>query len=788
VKISLNWLKQYFSTEINHEVLVKSFNLMSQEVSGLHKFMEIDNLVVGHVTELRKHPDADKLSVCTVDIKEEKLQIICGAPNVDVNQKVIVAKVGAVLPGNFKIKKAKIRGIESFGMICSLAELGIQEFDAEEKGIYVLNSEAEIGADPIEFMNLDDYVLELDLTANRSDLLSMRGVAYDVACMLNLSLDFHEPMVIRETTENPVNIYTQTKDSTVYYGQIIENIKVKDSPYWMKARLMASGIRPINNVVDITNYVMLEYGQPLHAFDYDKINSDRIIVREAQEDEVLITLDGSKRELKQGDIVITDGERPIALAGVMGGLDTEIDVNSNRVLLESAVFNPVKVRKTANRLNLKSESSSRFEKGIDASKTLEALNYACELLKKYADAIIVGFPSYYNTEKPKNNVIKLSLDKLNSVTGYDFNEDVVKDILDRLRFKYKYRNKTFSVTPPSRRPMGSYQDIIEEIVRINGYDKIPISIPITPTQGGLNRSQFLRREVRRYLVDRGLTETKTYSLVSEELSTKYDTEYIKPISILNALTKEREYLRHSLLPSMLNVAVYNSARKINDIFLFEIGNTYYQDKEVRRLAIVTTGKIDVSAWQKQNQSVDFYHLKGIIESLLEKLKVENYSFEVSKDAIPNLHPGISANLLIDKQIIGFMGKLHPEEEMRIGLKDVYVCELELDKVISSVLNNEVLYQEISKYPSVKRDIAIVIDKEINASEVIKVIKNDNQKLLKDVEIFDLYTDEKMGNSKSLALTLEFSSDNRTLETKEVDKQIDKILESLKVKLNAELRS
>ncbi|MDT8337471.1 MAG: phenylalanine--tRNA ligase subunit beta, partial [Candidatus Izemoplasmatales bacterium] len=453
MKISLNWLNQYFEQNIDKDILVKKFNLMSQEVAGLDKLIDIDGLVIGHVKSLKKHEDADKLSVCIVDVGDEELQIICGAPNVAADQKVIVAKVGVVLPSNFKLKKAKIRGVESNGMICSLAELGIQEFDNEEKGIYVLGSDAIPGDDPIKYLHLDDYVLDLDLTANRSDLLSIRGVAYDTASMLNLNFELTEPKVVRKTSENPVSIFTQTKSSTVYYGQILENIVIKDSPYWMKSRLLACGIRPINNVVDITNYVMLEYGQPLHAFDYDKIQSDRIIVREAVENETILTLDGEKRNLIAGDIVITDGNKPIALAGVMGGLETEIDNNSKRILLESAVFNPVKIRKTANRLNLKSESSSRFEKGIDSSQTLEALNYACELLVKYAKAIVVGLPSYYNTVKIKNKTINLSLEKLNSVTGYNYSEEVVEDILKRLRFKFKLRNDIFKVTIPSRRPM-----------------------------------------------------------------------------------------------------------------------------------------------------------------------------------------------------------------------------------------------------------------------------------------------------------------------------------------------
>ena len=788
MKISLNWLNQYFSQDIDPKILVKKFNLMSQEVAGLKKLVDIDGLVIGHVKSLKKHEDADKLSVCIVDVGDEELQIICGAPNVAENQKVIVAKSGVVLPGNFKIKKAKIRGVESNGMICSLAELGIQEFDSSEKGIYVLGDDALVGKDPLEYLHLKDFVLELDLTANRSDLLSMRGVAYDTATMLDLDLQFNLPNVIREASENPISIYTQTKSSTAYYGQVLENIQIKESPYWIKSRLIASGIRPINNVVDITNYVMLEYGQPLHAFDYDLVKSAKIIVREAFKDETIITLDGENRKLIAGDVVITDGEKPIALAGVMGGLETEINEGSKRVLLESAIFNPVKVRRTASRLNLKSESSSRFEKGVDPESTLPALNYACELLVKYANAVVVGEPSYYNTHAKKKNIISLSMDKLNSVTGVNFDSETVESILNKLRFKFKFRNDEFKVTVPSRRPMDSYQDLIEEIVRINGYDKIPTTIPLTPTQGGLNKTQRTKRTIRDYFVNRGFYETRTYSLVSEELAVAFDQEVLKTIKILNPLTKEREHLRHSILPSLQNVLAYNKARKIDDVFIFEMANTYFEDNEVTKLAILMHGKLDSSSWQKPNSSIDFYHLKGLIETLFKTLKITDYDFSISEVPLVKLHPGISAIIKVNNEKVGFLGRLHPEEEHKLGIDNIYVSEIDLLKIVDNSLKANLIYQEISKYPSIERDIAFFIDKDVLASEIINCINSVSKKILNSIEIFDVYYDKNLENQKSIALRLKFSSNSRTLETTEVDDQIQKIVSTLNKDLKAILRN
>ncbi len=786
MKVSLNWLNEYIEEKLDEQQLVTNFNLKSQEVSGLSKLVDVEGLVIGKVISLEKHPEADKLSVCLVDVKTEILQIICGAPNVDKDQLVIVARINTLLPGNFKIKKAKIRGIESFGMICSLDELGISEFESTEKGIYVLGKDAIVGENPLEYLCLDDLVLELDLTANRQDLLSMRGVVYDVCAMLNLKPNFKEPRLIREAIENPVSIFTKTKNSTAYYGQVLENVEIKESPYWIKSRLIASGLRPINNVVDITNYVMLEYGQPLHAFDYDLIKSDRIIVREANVGETLITLDGETRILLPDDLVITDGEKPIALAGVMGGLETEINSGTKRILLESAVFNPTMVRKTANRLNLKSESSTRFEKGVDSSKTLEAMERACELLIRLAGAVVVGKPSFYNTESFEDKTVVLSLSKLKSVTGYDYLTEDVENIFDRLRLKYKTKNEDFYVRVPKRLRHETYQDLIEEIVRLHGFDKIPSTIPKTPTLGGLNNKQKFRRMIRSFLVDRGLIECRNYNLLSYEQATKYDKTLIEPVKILNPLNKEREYLRHSTIPSLTNVLKYNKARKIDDVLVFELGFGYYQNEEKELLGILINGSLDTIEWQVQGSKIDFYVIKGLLESLFKRLGITDYQILSPHEKIVNLHPGISADIKLKGNIIGFIGRFHPVEEKHIGVEDVFVAELDLDELFKC-FNQEIVFEPIGKYPSIKRDLALLIKDEISAQEVVEAIKKAAKKSLRGIEIFDFYKDEKMVDYKSLAFTLEFSKSDRTLEAVEVDLMIDQILVSLKKDLEVELR-
>ncbi|MFW5889011.1 MAG: phenylalanine--tRNA ligase subunit beta [Bacillota bacterium] len=789
MKISLNWLNEYLTEKIDDKLLVKNFNLKSQEVEGLYPLVEATNLTIGYVKTCKQHENADKLKVCEVDVKDKTLQIICGAPNVAQGQKVIVALPGAILPGNFKIKKTKIRGVVSNGMICSLAELKLADFDKFEKGIYVLDNQAEIGEDPLKYMGLDDKVLELDLTANRPDLLSIRGVAYDVKAMFDIDIKFKTPVVKREKTDEELNIFTQTEDASVYYGQIIKDIKIKESPYWLKSRLLASGIRPVNNVVDITNYVMLEYSQPLHAFDFAKVNSNKIIVRKANKNEVMITLDGIKRELLESDIVITDGKKPIALAGVMGGLDTEVSKTTSSILLESAVFDPVSVRKTSKRLALKSESSSRFEKGINHKLTKEALNRACELLIELAEAKVVGEPSFFNNAKAIKQVFTLTLTKLNSVTGYDFNTNTVENILKRLEFEYKLKGDEFIVNVPLRRlNFESYQDIIEEIVRIHGYDKISTTLPTTPTRGKLTKKQQFKRDIRNYFTGLGFYETNTYTLTDKEKAIKYDNVSRSLVKIMNPITTDRKYLRHSLIPALVDILVYNKARKLNDIFLFEIGKCYTKENEIELISGVLHGRYNYSLWQKKLNHTDFYLAKGIIESLFKNFKIDNYDFKIPSKKLANLHPGISTEIFINGEKIGWLGKLHPEEEKIIEEKDIYVYELELDKIFEAYNAVDLNFEEIVKYPSVSRDIAIVVDKNILVKDLLKTVKNISNNSLKSVEVFDVYVGDKLPkDKKSIALSLVFENKEKTLETNEVDKMIERIVKALTEEHNASLR-
>ncbi|MBU1144832.1 MAG: phenylalanine--tRNA ligase subunit beta [Firmicutes bacterium] len=789
MNISLNWLKELVDISVSSDALANKFNLMSSEVARLEKLVQATGLVIGHVLSCENHPNADKLHVCQVEVLNEVLQIICGADNVRQGLKVIVALDGAVLPGNFKIKKTKIRGVVSNGMICSLEELGIDKKYHQESGIHELPEDAPIGENPIEYMHLDDEVLELDLTPNRSDLLSMIGVAYDTKALLSSKVHFDEPDVSEESEKNPVAVFTETKGCKSYYARVIKNVTIKESPYWLKSRLIASGIRPINNIVDITNYVMLEYGQPLHAFDYDKIKTGKIVVRDAFDEEEMTTLDGKKRRLNSEDIVITDGEKVLALAGVMGGLDTEVVSTTSTILLESATFDPIKVRKTSKSQDLRSESSIRFERGLDPKRTAIAASRAAMLFKALADGKILKNVNYFDTHNYTELPIKLSLEQIRKVTGYAYKVMDLQDIFSRLSFEYQILGETFVVFIPSRRQdILTYQDLIEEVVRIFGYHAIPLSYPNTPTNGYLTLKQKLRRVIRNTLDDFGLDEVVTYSLVSKEKAVQFDLKKIPVIKLYNPMSEDKNHLRHSLLPSMLEVLSYNLSRKMENVHLFELGKGYLPSQEIELVSGVMTGLYHESLWQGKKESVDFYAMKGLLLALFEKVNIENILIAKPETDLPNMHPGICAEIIIGGKFVGFFGKLHPEMELNFNLPSTFVFELNLGLIVEASKQN-IIMEPIAKYPSVSRDIAIVLDANTNASEIVSVVKEAGKKTLHSVKIFDVYQGDKIEkDKKSVAISLVFQDYTKTLSTEEIDQIVNRIVKQLELKLSATLRS
>lgn len=786
MKVSLNHLKELVSTDITAEKLSELFNLHSGEVEEYYNLVEATNIVVGKVLSKEKHPDADKLSVCQVDIGGEISQIVCGAPNVDKDQMVIVSLPGAVLPGGFKIKASKIRGIESNGMICSLAELGLEKKFVYSDGIEVINEPCNPGDNPLEILHLNDQVIALDLTPNRADLLSVMGVAYDTAAILDTELTLRKVDIKEEEKECDVKIAIETENCSSYYARIIENIEVKESPRWMKSRLIAMGVRPINNIVDITNYVMLETGQPLHAFDYDLIPSKQITVRMAKEGEILKTLDEQERSLSEEDIVITDGEEAIALGGVMGGFTTEITETSKIVLLESAVFNPTNIRKTSRRLDLRSEASTRFERKVDPQRTQLALDLATELFQKYANGKVLKGNSNADNVDYTEKVVNTSAKQINDNLGSNLSKDEVMNILKRLRLNFTVEEDCLLVTLPSRRQdMTTYQDIVEEVGRIVGYDNLPLTLPSTVSKGSLTSSQLFRRELRNKLTGLGLTEVVTYSLIHENRVNDFTKQESTSTKVAMPMSLDRSTLTASPLVGIIDVLKYNTARKNNDLFLFELGKRYNENEKLV-LSGALTGLMTSTLWQGKKEVVDFFTVKGILDALFENMHLGHLEYEVTKD-YKNLHPGQSAIIKDRTGQVGFIGKLHPEYAKNHDLKDVYVFELEVER-LEEVRRVMKKVKEVNKFPEMVRDIAIVLDDSVYAKDVLEAINKAGKRMLLSSDIFDLYKGTPLNeNQKSLAIKLVFSDPKRTLETKEVDQRVNDILGVLKSRFNAELR-
>ncbi len=787
MKVSLNWLKELVDVNVSIKELADKFNIHSAEVEDYYALCNATNLVVGYVIEKTPHPNADKLSVCKVDIGGEISQIVCGAPNVDQGQKVIVSLPGAVLPGNFKIKKSVIRDVESNGMICSLEELGIDRKYHNEDGIHVLPSDVTVGSNAIEEMYLNDEVMELDLTPNRADLLSMMGLAYDTAAILNTKVHLNTPHVVEIEEENKVEIKLDTPNCMAYYVRVIKDIEIKESPLYMQSRLIAAGIRPINNVVDITNYVMLETGQPLHAFDYDLVDSKIITVRMAEDNENFKTLDGKERTLTKDDILITNNQKGIALGGVMGGFDTEIVDSSKTILLESAVFDPYHIRKTSARLDLRSEASNRFERKVDPARTVLALNMAADLFSKYASGkVLKGISVIDNTNK-KEIKIPLSLEKINNYLGTDYSLEQVKETLTRLSFTYTLAGTLFTISAPTRKQdIKTYQDIIEEIGRIIGYDKLPLTLPKVVSQGKLSDYQEFRRKLKRTMTALGLNEVISYSLLNEEKVYDFVLGEAKTVKVAMPMSKDRAVMALTPINGLLDAVKYNTARKNKDLFFFELGKRYEVDNEKLLLCGALTGELSNLAWQGKKETIDFFTVKGILDSLFEKLGLSHLEFEAMDD-YQNLHPGQSAYIKDRTGIVGFIGKLHPKYESNNDLKDTFIFELDVLKMYQ-VKRPLKKVKEINKFPSIYRDIAVVVDKSVTAKALIEAINKAGKRMLVDVNIFDLYVGENIGkDKKSLAVRMEFRDTNKTLETAEVDTRTKEILGVIKKRLNAELR-
>ncbi|HDP5853360.1 phenylalanine--tRNA ligase subunit beta [Staphylococcus aureus] len=781
--ISNEWLKEYVTIDDSVSNLAERITRTGIEVDDLIDYTkDIKNLVVGFVKSKEKHPDADKLNVCQVDIGEdEPVQIVCGAPNVDAGQYVIVAKVGGRLPGGIKIKRAKLRGERSEGMICSLQEIGISSNyipKSFESGIYVFSESQVPGTDALQALYLDDQVMEFDLTPNRADALSMIGTAYEVAALYNTN------MTKPETTSNELELSAndeltvtiENEDKVPYYSaRVVHDVTIEPSPIWMQARLIKAGIRPINNVVDISNYVLLEYGQPLHMFDQDAIGSQQIVVRQANEGEKMITLDDTERELLTSDIVITNGQTPIALAGVMGGDFSEVKEHTSNIVIEGAIFDSVSIRHTSRRLNLRSESSSRFEKGIATEFVDEAVDRACYLLQTYANGKVLKDRVSSGELGAFITPIDITADKINRTIGFDLSQNDIVTIFNQLGFDTEINDDVITVQVPSRRKdITIKEDLIEEVARIYGYDDIPSTLPVFEkvTSGQLTDCQYKTRMVKEVLEGAGLDQAITYSLVSKEDATAFAMQQRQTIDLLMPMSEAHASLRQSLLPHLIEAASYNVARKNKDVKLFEIGNVFFANGEgelpdqVEYLSGILTGDYVVNQWQGKKETVDFYLAKGVVDRVSEKLNLE---FSYRRADIDGLHPGRTAEILLENKVVGFIGELHPTLAADNDLKRTYVFELNFDALMS-VSVGYINYQPIPRFPGMSRDIALEVDQNIPAADLLSTIHAHGGNILKDTLVFDVYQGEHLEKGKkSIAIRLNYLDTEETLTDERVSK-------------------
>ncbi|MDO5457031.1 MAG: phenylalanine--tRNA ligase subunit beta [Atopococcus tabaci] len=802
--VSFNWLKEYLDlSDVDPIELGDQLSLTGIEVEHVYQPGEdISRLLVGEIIECTPIPDTH-LHAAKVNVGRDELQeIVCGAPNVAQGQKVIVAMPGARLPGGMEIGEREMQGYPSNGMICSLQELGFPEKVVPKQyveGIYVLPDDIMVGEDAKPVLGLDDTIFDFDLTPNRSDALSMRGVAHEVGAILSQIPEF-EKIELTENKERHIEeILTvgvdNAEDAPIYSMRIIEDLQVQESPMWLQRKLMAVGMRPIDNLVDITNYIMMEYGQPLHAFDKDLIRTDQIVVRRAEEGERLITLDGKERQLDPENIVITDGEKPIALGGVMGGENTHISHSTQHVALEAAVFNPLQIRRTAGKLNLRSEASSRFEKGINLAVVTDALNHAAQLLSQLGDGKVVSGMSQVAHVTAENTEINLTVSYLNNVIGVDLTKIIIFDIFDRLQFDYKDgEGDSFTVIiPPRRWDIKIKADVAEEVARIYGYNNLPNTLPVGASiPGKLSVLQKMIRQTNRYMEGSGFNQAITYSLTTKEKANQFSIAESDDTNLAMPLSEEHETLRKSILPGLLDSAKYNRARSTDSIFLYETGRIYHGTPgdslldELEHVSALATGNY-IEDWTNEVVEMDFFTLKGILEGLLESYnlaeEVEFRPLTVKK----GMHPGRTAGMHLHGHEFGFIGQIHPKLANSLDLEDVYVFEFDLQLIHDAEKASRVV-EDIPKYPGITRDAAVLVNKRISHSEIVEVIEKVAGPWLQSVNLFDYYEGEGIDDKKkSLAYSLFYQNPNATLLEEEVQEDFERVLKSLKNELNAQIR-
>ena len=791
MKLSRSFLNSLVDcSNLSDKELALAMTKIGNEYESIDPICCATNLVVGEVVSCIDHPNSDHLHICMVNVGSDTRQIVCGAPNVRSGIKVVVALPGAKLPLG-EIKEGNIRGEESRGMLCSLAELGLDSkfVTAEDQaGIHILSDDAVVGDDAIKALGFDDVTIDFELTSNRNDLLSVLGMAYEVSSIVDKDVLLPDNKCDEgiDDVKDYIKFSVETTKCPLYLARVVKDVVIKESPNFIKKRLMASGIRPINNVVDISNYVMLLYGQPLHFFDYKTLGNS-IIVRNAYDDEKLVTLDNEERTLTSDDIVIANNDGAVCLAGVMGGLNSEITSDTKDIVIESAIFDAMSIRKTSKRV-LSSEASLRFERGIDPNRTYMAMLMAVKMLKEYASATVINGMLEHSDITLSENVINLSIEKVRSVLGLQLSNQDIMEVFRKLKFDAEDLGDIIRVVVPSRRlDISIEEDLIEEIGRIHGIDNIVGKLPLfVSTPGKRNYLYGIEKEVKNILIHKGLKEVITYSLTTQDNFDSFNVDDVKGYQVLRPISKDRNIMRSSIIPSLIEVCNYNNSYNVKDVNIFEVSDIYTKKDndllEDKKLAILLSGNFYQNYVYNKTLKSDFYVLKGLLVDLLNYLGFKGRVLFDTDNIISSLHPFSSANILVDRKPVGVIGKLHPKYKL-----DAYVLEISLTKLFNNKIK-PIKNKEISKYPEIKKDVAFILDKDIKSGDIVSFIKKIGTNILRDVYEFDIYEDKSLGeNKKSIAYSLTFNSNDRTLEDKEVDTIFRKVIDDVCKKYDAELR-
>ncbi len=795
MEASLKLLNQYVKVDdFTAEEIAAKLTSIGHEVEGMHAFARGNKLVVGYVKEKTPHPDSDHLNICQVEVMPDVMsQIVCGAPNVEAGQKVIVALPGCDLGEGFKIKESKIRGIESNGMICSIAELGIDQRllrEEDKAGIHVLPQDAPIGEEALKYMGYDDTVLEIGLTPNRSDCMAMISLAYEVGALLNREVKLPDIVDINEL-ESEITVDVETDLCSFFGAKLVKGVTTKESPEWLRTALMASGIKPINNIVDISNFVMVETGQPIHMYDYDKLKKKGFVVKTGLNQKAIL-LDEKEYQILPEDIVVSTDNGVGCVAGVMGGNDTKIDENTTNIVIEAATFHGATLRNTARRMNLLTDASQHYIKGaIDTANSERTLNRCAALLKDLADAkeIYKSVTTVYNVEQKK---ITLQTPRVNGLLGTAITTDKIADIFTRLHFSYELHDETFEVIVPTyRNDITMAADLIEEVARMYGYDHIPSTLPLMEmTKGALTSVQDKTRYIRHLLAHLGLHEVMTYTLTSPNTVDDFNIFHKnKEVELMLPLGEERSVTRKSVIPSLLQVINYNNSHANKDVCIYELSNTYSDETEIQVLSIACSGIYQSVPWKQINQKADFYLVKGFIETIFKKLCIEEsrYNFVRVEEDNSYFHPGRSGYIQMGQEIVGVIGEIHPRMAKKYGVKETYVAELNLS-VLLNLRTKALKFTSIPQYPAVTRDIALVMDQNIPTNDVVRSIQKTSKRLISHIEIFDIYVGEHIEEGKkSVAIALTFQDPTKTLDDKTINDIMDNILHVVEKEYHAHLR-